>query len=58
MHKGEIENLRKKLDLMIISDVNNGEELLEISREMDILIVEYQKEQMELWLAAKLKAVK
>lgn len=58
MYKKEIEKLRKKLDQMIASEGKDSEELLKASREMDILIVEYQKEQMEIWRAEKLRKVK
>lgn len=58
MTKKEIENLRKKINTMIVSKDRNSEELLKASQEMDIIIVEYQKKQMELWRAEKLKKLK
>lgn len=37
----EIENLRKELDDKLVVGINNSEEILELSRKLDVLIVEY-----------------
>lgn len=39
----QIENLRKELDNKLIVGINNNEEILELSRKLDVLIVEYFK---------------
>lgn len=37
----EIESLRRELDNKLIVGINNNEEILELSRKLDVLIVEY-----------------
>ena len=44
MSKELLEELRDKINLMIISEDIDGEELLRASQEMDVLIVEYLRE--------------
>lgn len=39
----KIENLRRELDNKVIIGIDNNEEILELSRELDELIVEYFK---------------
>lgn len=48
MLKKEMETLREKINKMIVSDDTGGEELLKVSMEMDILIVEGLKKSMKI----------
>jgi hypothetical protein len=44
MYKSELENLREKLNSMLISEEYSYKEILKISQKLDVLIVRYIKE--------------
>ncbi len=47
MLREEMENLRLIMYNMIVSEATDSDELLKVSQEMDILILEFMKEKMQ-----------